>query len=99
VNKNVGFNAAGHNIFLEDGIEMLNTIEDNLMIGCIQSWSMLQADITPASYWITNPLNFVNRNHAGGSDFYGFWYELKEHPDGPSATSDVCPQGMPLGSF
>ena len=25
------------------------------------------------------------------------WYEIKEHPDGPSATMDVCPIGNPLG--
>lgn len=52
---------------------------------------MLQSDITCASYWITNPLNTVINNRAGGSDFYGFWYEIKENPDGPSARSDICP--------
>ena len=52
---------------------------------------MLQTDITVASYWITNPNNFLYRNRAAGSDFYGFWYEIKVNPDGPSATSDICP--------
>jgi hypothetical protein len=47
-----------------------------------------------ASFWITNPLNMVSNNHAAGSDFYGFWYEIKPNPDGPSATSDICPPGM-----
>ncbi len=60
---------------------------------------MLQSDITAASFWVTNPLNYVRRNRAAGGDFYGFWYELKEHPDGPSANSDVCPQGFALGAF
>ena len=58
---------------------------------------MMQTDISVASYWITNPTNNVRFNHAAGSDFYGFWYEIKEHPDGPSATSDICPEGMQLG--
>jgi hypothetical protein len=58
---------------------------------------MLQSDITVASYWITNPFNTVIRNRAAGGDFYGFWYEIKSHPDGPSATMDVCPMGMQLG--
>jgi hypothetical protein len=58
---------------------------------------MLQTDISVASFWITNPLNTVRGNHAAGGDFYGIWYEVKEHPDGPSATNDICPQGMPLG--
>ena len=58
---------------------------------------MLQTDITAASYWLTNPLNTVINNRAAGGDFYGFWYEIKENPDGPSARGDVCPQGMALG--
>jgi hypothetical protein len=52
---------------------------------------MLQTDITTSSYWITNPLNTVINNRAAGSDFYGFWYEIKPNPDGPSARGDVCP--------
>ncbi|KAL4508252.1 hypothetical protein ABPG72_003556 [Tetrahymena utriculariae] len=99
VKNNVGFNCAGHNIFLEDGIETNNVIEQNLILGTKQVWSMLQSDITAASYWITNPLNYVFNNRAAGGDFYGFWYEIKEHPDGPSARDDICPQGMALGQF
>lgn len=67
------------------------------MISSINSFTMLQSDITTASYWITNPFNTVVRNRAAGGDFYGFWYEIKDHPDGPSATSDICPEGMQLG--
>lgn len=58
---------------------------------------MLKSDITAASYYITNPLNYVINNRAGGGDFYGFWYEIKEKPDGPSGRNDICPQGMALG--
>ena len=58
---------------------------------------MLQTDMSVASYWITNPTNYLRRNRAAGGDFYGFWYEIKPNPDGPSATSDVCPIGNPLG--
>ena len=60
---------------------------------------MLQTDITVATYWITNPDNIVIDNRSGGSEWYGFWYEIKEHPDGPSATSDICPMGLKLGEF
>jgi hypothetical protein len=97
VQWNVGYLVHGHNIFLEDGIETYNVIENNLAIGTIQVWNMLQTDISAASYWITNPLNTVRYNRAAGGDFYGFWYEVKANPDGLSATSDICPQGMPLG--
>lgn len=67
------------------------------MISSLTSFTMLQSDLTVASYWITNPYNTVQRNHAAGGDFYGFWYEIKDHPDGPSATPDVCPTGMRSG--
>ena len=97
VEKSVGYHIKGHNIFIEDGIETQNVIQDNLMMSSISSLTLLQSDITVASYWITNPYNTVRRNHAAGGDFYGFWYEIKEHPDGPSATGDICPMGMRLG--
>jgi hypothetical protein len=51
-----------------------NIIQDNLMISALTSVLMLQSDITVAGYWITNPSNTLVRNHAAGSDFYGFWY-------------------------
>ena len=57
------------------------------MISSLQVWNMLQTDVTVASYWITNPNNIVINNRAAGSDFYGFWYEIKPNPDGPSATA------------
>ena len=58
---------------------------------------MMQTDISVASFWVTNPLNHVRYNHAAGGDFYAYWYEIKPHPDGPSATSDICPEGNPVG--
>jgi hypothetical protein len=59
---------------------------------------MLQTDTSVASFWITHPTNDFVDNVAAGSDFYGIWYEIKEHPDGPSATLDVCPMGNALGN-
>ena len=44
-------------------------------------------------------MNTVINNRAAGGDFYGFWYEVKPNPDGPSARNDICPQGMALGKF
>lgn len=99
VQKNVCFNTFGHAIFLEDGIETNNVIEDNLVASVKQIWIMLQTDITVATYWITNPQNIVRRNRSGGSEWYGFWYEIKTNPDGPSATSDICPPGLNVIEF
>lgn len=97
VEYNVGYLVSGHNIFLEDGIEQYNLIQYNLMVSSLQVFNMLQTDISVASYWITNPLNTVRFNRAAGSDFYGLWYEIKKNPDGASATTDICPTGLPLG--
>jgi hypothetical protein len=58
---------------------------------------MMQTDISVASFWVTNPTNHLRFNRAAGGDFYAYWYEIKEHPDGPSATEDICPIGNPLG--
>lgn len=66
VEKNVGYHVKGHNIFVEDGIETNNIIQDNLMMSSISSLKLFQSDITVASYWITNPSNIVRRNHAAG---------------------------------
>ena len=97
VEKNVGYNVEGHNFFVEDGIETNNVIQHNLAIKTIESTQMLQTDMSAASFWITNPKNHVRYNHAAGGNFYGFWYEIKNHPDGPSLTTDICPTGMSLG--
>lgn len=67
------------------------------MMSSITSSTLLQSDITVSSYWITNPFNVFRRNRAAGGDFYGVWYEIKDHPDGPSATKDICPVGMKIG--
>ena len=97
VSHNVGYRVQGHNFFIEDGIETQNLLEYNLVISSLESWNMMQTDISVASFWVTNPSNNIRYNRAAGGDFYGFWYEIKEHPDGPSANTDICPIGNPLG--
>lgn len=74
---NVGYRVKGHNFFIEDGIETNNIIEYNLAIGALLANNMMQTDMSVASFWITNPSNIVRFNRAAGSDFYGFWYEVK----------------------
>lgn len=27
------------------------------------------------------------------------WYEIRVHPEGPSATDEICQQGNPLGEY
>mmetsp|Transcript_28781 Transcript_28781/g.25949 ORF Transcript_28781/g.25949 Transcript_28781/m.25949 type:complete len:495 (-) Transcript_28781:2490-3974(-) len=99
VQNNVAYWCKGHTIFIEDGIETHNLIEDNLVISTRKSEALLNTDQTPACFWITNPNNIWRRNHCAGSDRYGFWFDLRPHPEGPSFTTSVCPTGVELGVF
>ena len=90
VEKNVAFNILGHAYFLEDGIEQGNIIQDNLGIFVRGSSSLLNVDITPATFWSVNPNNTIRRKGfaAAGGTHFGFWYRLPNHPTGPSFTQN-----------
>ena len=89
----------GHNFFIEDAIETNNLIENNLAINTLKSWSLLVSDQTPASFWITHPSNILRGNHATGSTNYGYWFDTKPNPTGPSFDPNICPENSYLGEF
>lgn len=91
VRKNVGYFVFGHNYFLEDGIESNNMLEGNLAIKTVELHSLLVSDQSAASYWVTRPNNYIKSNHAAGGDWYGFWYEIHNHPQESNMNPDVCP--------
>ena len=97
--ENVVYGVMGHNFFIEDAIETKNIIQGNLAIMTMRSWSLLNTDQTPASFWITHPDNAFIDNHAAGSDRYGYWYDLQTNSIGPSASSKVCPENDRVGEF
>ncbi|XP_076825620.1 fibrocystin-L-like isoform X2 [Clavelina lepadiformis] len=99
VESNVVYDVMGGAIFIEDGIETGNIIQYNMVVFVRQSTSLLNDDITPAAFWVTNPNNTVRHNHAAGGTHFGFWYRMHEHPDGPSYTTTVCQQKVELGEF
>ena len=102
VASNVCYDHAGHGYFLEDGIEVRNTFSNNLGVLTRippEGKRLLASDATPATYWMTNPDNTWRDNVAAGSDGYGFWLALPEHPTGLSTTSAVWPQFLPLREF
>lgn len=99
VSHNVVFNVRGNCFFMEDGIETGNVVEYNLGIFVIASTSALNVDITPATYWVTNANNTVRHNAAAGGSHFGFWYQMFEHPDGPSFRSDYCPRNVFMLEF
>eukprot|EP00349_Pseudokeronopsis_sp_Brazil_P009030 CAMPEP_0202974150 /NCGR_PEP_ID=MMETSP1396-20130829/57720_1 /ASSEMBLY_ACC=CAM_ASM_000872 /TAXON_ID= /ORGANISM="Pseudokeronopsis sp., Strain Brazil" /LENGTH=55 /DNA_ID=CAMNT_0049707471 /DNA_START=127 /DNA_END=290 /DNA_ORIENTATION=+ len=54
----------GHTFFIEDAVEKNNFVEGNLAVLTMRSWSLLNTDQTPASFWITHPDNIFRNNHA-----------------------------------
>ncbi|XP_063689847.1 fibrocystin-L-like isoform X2 [Bolinopsis microptera] len=99
VKDNVAFNNMGHAFFLEDGVEEDNVFDGNLAIFTQSSSSLLNVDVTPASFWIVNPRNTFINNVAAGSTHFGFWFNMPAHPAGPSATNTVCPRNMGMKEF
>ena len=99
VEHNVAYNIKGHAYFLEDGIEIGNIIQYNLGVFVKASSSLLNVDITPATFWSVNPNNTIRHNAAAGGTHFGFWYRLPANPTGPSFTVAVRPVNDPMGQF
>lgn len=99
VERTVIYDIMGGAFFIEDGIETGNILQYNLAVFVRQSTSLLNDDITPAAYWVTNPDNIIRHNAAAGGTHFGFWYRMHEHPDGPSYDPNICQKKVPLGVF
>ena len=89
VEKNVAYNIMGHAYFLEDGIEEGNIIQYNLGIFIRASSSLLNVDITPATFWSVNPNNVFRHNAAAGGTHFGFWYHLHAIPTSPTSVRSI----------
>lgn len=85
--------------FVEDGIERQNVFQHNLGAVTRKCGSCLKSDTKPATFWTSSPNNIWRDNVAAGSVSFGFWFELPEHPTGPSSTDDICPFNEHLGEF
>ncbi|XP_051729532.1 LOW QUALITY PROTEIN: fibrocystin-L-like [Ctenopharyngodon idella] len=99
VERNVIYNIMGGAFFIEDGIETGNILQYNLAVFVRQSTSLLNDDVTPAAFWVTNPNNTIRHNAAAGGTHFGFWYRMHDHPDGPSYSANICQKKVPLGEF
>jgi hypothetical protein len=99
VKHNVVYKAKGHTIFIEDGVEQFNVIEENLVVYTEPCTFCTSSDKKPANFWTSSPTNFWRHNVAAGSTHFGFWIELPSNPHGPSYTPTYCPVNMPLGEF
>jgi G8 domain len=102
VEGNVCHDHLGHGYFLEDGNESRNSIVGNLgVLGRVPATNerLLASDSRPATFWITNPDNTVRGNVAAGSNGFGFWYALPEHPTGLSTSASIWPRHTALREF
>ncbi|XP_004640150.1 fibrocystin-L [Octodon degus] len=99
VEKNIIYDIKGGAFFIEDGIEHGNILQYNLAVFVQQSTSLLNDDVTPAAFWVTNPNNTIRHNAAAGGTHFGFWYRMNNHPDGPSYDRNICQKRVPLGEF
>ncbi|KPP78019.1 fibrocystin-L-like, partial [Scleropages formosus] len=99
VEHNVIYDIMGGAFFIEDGIETGNILQYNLAVFVKQSTSLLNDDVTPAAYWVTNPNNIIRHNAAAGGTHFGFWYRMHDQPDGPSYDPNICQKRVPLGEF
>lgn len=91
----------GGAIFLEDGVEVGNVLRGNLAVFVRTSSSLLNEDVTPAAFWVTNPNNIVENNAVAGGTHFGYWYRMLETPDGPSFAMypNYCPFHQTFGRF
>ncbi|XP_054983665.1 fibrocystin-L [Sorex araneus] len=99
VERNIIYDIRGGAFFIEDGIEHGNILQYNLAIFVQQSTSLLNDDVTPAAFWVTNPNNTIRHNAVAGGTHFGFWYRMNNHPDGPSFDRNICQKRVPLGEF
>ncbi|KAM3928399.1 fibrocystin-L-like [Leptodactylus fuscus] len=99
VEHNVIYDIMGGAFFIEDGIEHGNILQYNLAVFVQQSTSLLNDDVTPAGFWVTNPNNTIRHNAAAGGTHFGFWYRMHDNPDGPSYDPNICQKLVPLGEF
>ena len=89
----------GHTVFLSDGAEYKNYITYNVVAGTRPSFSLLNTDQTPGSFWITNPDNTIVGNRAAGSTDFGFWFNLGGSTKGAAFDPNIVPGEAKLGEF
>ena len=106
VQDNVAYDTVGHAYFLEDGIETGNVLKHNLGVLTRRAkpgQALLPSDLTPATFWVTNPANILRGNAAAGSDGDGYWYSLPAHVTGLSRTPATdrarSPRRLALSEF
>ena len=101
VQNNVMYNTRGSCLFLEDGGEINNILDSNVVVFARKDGNLLlPSDSSPGCMWITNPQNTVTNNRVAACTF-GIWYALPKKPVGLTEAkyrnSGVYPRWTPMG--
>ncbi|MCH2045568.1 MAG: T9SS type A sorting domain-containing protein [Saprospiraceae bacterium] len=114
VENNFCYDHIGHGLFLEDGSERFNVIRRNVVLGTKRpapgeevtpsdNQIVTIQNMTPSSYWITNPENTFEENVAAGTHGTGYWFAFPKQPMGASTNdprfASLKPNEAPLISF
>lgn len=106
ITENVAYDNLGHAYFFEDGNEVDNVMQYNLGLVTrrpAEEDALLPSDIDftrnmsgPATFWITNPLNKINFNHAAGSDGSGIWFAPHQNANSALHDPNLIPNHIPV---
>lgn len=109
VQNNICHDIRGHAIFVEDGVERRNTIEDNLVLMVREPQVIFQnhdqarvvKQSGPSGMWLTNPDNVIRRNVVADIEGNGYWYAIPQtiigHPSSVGVNFD--PHRLVFGTF
>lgn len=99
VEYNVVYNIMGGVMFLEDGVEIGNIFQYNLMLFVIVSFSLQNDDNSLVVFWVINLNNIVQYNVVVGGIYFGFWYRMYEYFLGLFFIIFICLQKVFIGIF
>ncbi|XP_069129825.1 fibrocystin-L-like [Argopecten irradians] len=98
IEQNVLYNVIGSAIYLEQGTEIGNVFQYNLGVFVKGTSQLMNVDISPATFMISNPNNTFRHNAVAGGTHFGYWFQLENYGYS-SFTSPHRPRYTPLAEF
>ena len=107
ITNNICYDILGHAMFLEDGVEIRNTFDGNLVLkvrspGEGQALLKHELDSVTGSsgFWLTNPNNTLHNNAVADAGGHGIWYAFSKVPLGLYKKVKIfAPVHTAFGSF
>lgn len=89
ITNNICYDILGHAMFLEDGVELRNTFDGNLVLKVrspVDGQELLrhESDNVAGSsgFWLTHPNNALRNNAVADASGHGIWYAFSRTPLG-----------------